>query len=178
MAVLEKIRVKFGIVITVVIALALLSFIIDPTTLQNVSSSMSSKYDVGKINGKSISYQEFQQDVEKMTTINEIITGGAAGSEQQQEVIRNSAWQALVDKFLFVKTARAAGIEVGDSEMLALTTGDMLSPIMAQNPVFLDENGNLDIDKCGFVTYSSSDHSYRSVGKKVASAFSVGKEIK
>lgn len=43
---------------------------------------------------------------------------------------------------------------------------------------FLDENGNLDIDKCGFVTYSSSDHSYRSVGKKVASSFSVGKEIK
>ena len=100
MAVLEKIRVKFGIVITVVIALALLSFIIDPTTLQNVSSSMSSKYDVGKINGKSISYQEFQQDVEKMTTINEIITGGAAGSEQQQEMGRNSAWQALVDKCL------------------------------------------------------------------------------
>ena len=160
MAVLEKIRVKFGIVITVVIALALLSFIIDPTTLQNVSSSMSSKYDVGKINGKSISYQEFQQDVEKMTTINEIITGGAAGSEQQQEMVRNSAWQALVDKFLFVKTARAAGIEVGDSEMLALTTGDLLSPIMAQNPVFLDENGNFSKEAVSnFVRNVQSDES-------------------
>ena len=43
---------------------------------------------------------------------------------------------------------------------------------------YLDEKGNLDIDKCSFVTYSSADHSYRSVGRKVASAFSVGKEIK
>ena len=64
MAVLEKIRVKFGVAITVIIALALLSFIIDPNTLQSVSASMSSKYDVGEINGKSVSYQDFQKDIE------------------------------------------------------------------------------------------------------------------
>ena len=133
MAVLEKIRVKFGVFITVVIALALLSFIIDPNTLQSVSDSMSSKYDVGEINGKSISYQDFQ---------NEIISGGAVQSEQQQEMIRNAAWQSLVDRYLFIKNARAAGIEVGEAEMLNLTTGDMVSPIIAQNPVFCDENGN------------------------------------
>ena len=67
MAVLETIRVKFGIVITVLIAVALLSFIIDPTTLQSVSSSMSSKYDVGDIDGKAISYNDFQAEVEKFT---------------------------------------------------------------------------------------------------------------
>ena len=54
MAVLETIRVKLGILITVLIAVALLSFIIDPSTLQSVASS-SSKYDVGEIDGKSIS---------------------------------------------------------------------------------------------------------------------------
>ena len=75
MAVLETIRVKFGIVITALIAVALLSFIIDPTTLQSVSSSMSSKYDVGKIDGKSVSYNDFQAEVEKFTTINEIMSG-------------------------------------------------------------------------------------------------------
>ena len=142
MAVLEKIRVKFGVLITVVIALALLSFIIDPNTLQSVSDSMSSKYDVGEINGKSISYQDFQNDIEEFTTINEIISGGAVQSEQQQEMIRNAAWQSLVDRYLFIKNARAAGIEVGEAEMLNLTTGDMVSPIIAQNPVFCDENGN------------------------------------
>ena len=75
MAVLETIRVKLGILITVLIAVALLSFIIDPTTLQSVSSSMSSKYDVGEIDGKSISYNDFQADVEKFTAINEIVSG-------------------------------------------------------------------------------------------------------
>ena len=101
MAVLETIRVKFGVVITVLIAVALLSFIIDPTTLQSVSSSMSSKYDVGEIDGKAISYTDYQADVEKFSAINEIMTGSSAQNEQQQSSIRDAAWQALVDKYLF-----------------------------------------------------------------------------
>ncbi len=46
MAVLEKIRVKMGVFIHD-IAVALLSFIIDPGTLQSAVSMFSSKYDVG-----------------------------------------------------------------------------------------------------------------------------------
>ena len=113
MAVLETIRVKLGILITVLIAVALLSFIIDPNTLQSVSSSMSSKYDVGNIDGKAISYNDFQADVEKFTTINEIISGSSVSSEQQHQAVRNAAWQSLVDKYLFVKNAQAAGETTG-----------------------------------------------------------------
>ena len=74
MAVLQNIRVKFGVVISIIIALALLSFIIDPTTLESALSSMSSKYDVGQINGKSISYTDFQEEVEKFSTVSEIMS--------------------------------------------------------------------------------------------------------
>jgi len=142
MAVLEKIRVKFGVLISVIIALALLSFIIDPSTLSSALQSMSNKYDVGKIDGKSISYTDFQEEVERYSTINEIVSGSSAKSEEVQEQIRNTAWQALVDKYLFVKNAKAAGITVGDDEMVALTTGSQPSPIIAQNGAFVDEQGN------------------------------------
>ena len=54
MAVLEKIRVKFGILITVLIGVALLSFIVDPSTLETTLRYFSSKYDVGKIDGNRI----------------------------------------------------------------------------------------------------------------------------
>ena len=144
MALLEKIRVKLGVFISVVIALALLSFIIDPGTLQSVSATMSSKYDVGEINGKSVSYNEFQKDVEEFTTINEMLTGSAVHSEQQQEMIRNSVWQSLIDKYMFCRNAKAAGINVGDAELLNLTTGDMVSPMIAQ--IFRDESGNFSLD--------------------------------
>ena len=65
MAVLEKIRVKFGLAISIIIALALLSFIIDPSTLESALHSMSSKYDVGLINGKAIAYTDYLEDVER-----------------------------------------------------------------------------------------------------------------
>ena len=141
MAVLETIRVKFGIVITALIAVALLSFIIDPTTLQSVSSSMSSKYDVGEINGKSVSYTDFQAEVDRFTTINEITTGSSAQNEQQQIAVRNAAWQALVDQFLVIKNAKKAGFNVGKEEMVAILSGDIDSPVFTQNPTFYNENG-------------------------------------
>ena len=141
MAVLETIRVKFGIVITVLIAVALLSFIIDPNTLQSVSSSMSSKYDVGEIDGKSISYVDFQEEVDEFTVINEILTGSSVQNEQQQTSVRNAAWQSFVDKYLFIKNAEKAGITVGEEEMLAIMSGEIESPVFSQNPMFFNEQG-------------------------------------
>jgi len=162
MAALETIRVKFGVVITVLIAVALLSFIIDPTTLQSVSSSMSSKYDVGEIDGKSISYVDYQADVEKFTTINEIMSGSSAQNEQQQTAIRNAAWQSLVDKYLFVKNAENAGIYVGKEEMNDIVAGNILSPVFTQNPAFLDENGNFSPALVSdFLAYKDTDQTGR-----------------
>ena len=162
MAVLETIRVKFGILITVLIAVALLSFIIDPTTLQSVSSSMSSKYDVGNIDGKAVSYTDFQAELDKFTTINEITTGSSAKNEEQQQAIRNAAWQSLIDQYLFVKNAKKAGLNVGEEEMLAMMSGEMDSPVFTQNPTFYDENGVFSKERLlEFVDYISTDESGR-----------------
>ena len=162
MAVLETIRVKFGILITVLIAVALLSFIIDPSTLQSVTSSMSSKYDVGEINGKTITYNDFQADLDKFTAINEILTGGSVQNEQQQASVRNAAWQSLVDKYLFIKNAEKAGINVGNEELLSIISGEIDSPVFTQNPAFCDENGNYSKDLVlEFINYKDSDQTGR-----------------
>lgn len=139
MAALETIRQKFGLGITIIIALALLSFIIDPQTLSSVSQSMSSKFDVGEINGKSVSYNDFQKDIDTYTTIYEVMSGSSVQGDQQQKAIRDQAWQALVNKFMLVKNAKAAGLYVGEDEILNLTSGDNVSPMIAQ--LFADENG-------------------------------------
>lgn len=146
MAILQKTREKAGMAVSIIIALALLSFIIDPQTLETAFNAMSSRNDVGVINGKTISYLDFQQDVDKFTTINEMVTGSSAQSEQQQEQVRNAAWQSLLDRYLFVKNAKAAGIRVGEEEMKDLLAGDMISPVVSQNPAFMDENGNFSKD--------------------------------
>ena len=162
MAVLEKIRVKFGLAISIIIALALLSFIIDPSTLESALHSMSSKYDVGSIAGKAVPYTDYLEDVERFTQINEIITGSSVQNEQTQQQIRDAAWQELVDKYLFIKNAKAAGITVGKAELVDLTTGANPSPMIANNGAFMDENGNFSADRVrDFVAQIPSDESGR-----------------
>lgn len=141
MAVLEKIRVKFGILISILIAVALLSFILDPQTLSSASRMLSSENQVGKMAGKSISYQDFYQEYDNYQKVAELL-GQNASSEQQQAQLRDAAWQSIFDQEVFIPKATKAGISVSDAEMYELTQGTRISPVLLQQPIFADANGN------------------------------------
>ena len=130
MAVLETIRVKFGILISVLIAVALLSFIVDFGTIQSLSST-SSKYDVGEIDGKSISYTDFQAEIEKITAISEM-NGNPVQGDEALAMVRQQAWQQFVNEYLFIPSAKAAGFNVGEEEMYQLLSGEMLLGFLMQ----------------------------------------------
>ena len=142
MAVLEKIRVKLGILITVLIAVALLSFIIDPTTLETTLSYFSSKYDVGKIDGKKVRYNEFQEKVDYYTNIYTLTSGSQSVSEEAMQAINETAWQNLISEWYIVPEMQKAGVRVGEDELVDLSQGKEISPVLAQDPVFLDASGN------------------------------------
>lgn len=159
MAVLEKIRVKLGVFITVLIAVALLSFIIDPSQLESTLQMFSSKYDVGKMNGKSVSYREFQK---KTDFFNEIyqMTNGNADTENQTEIVSNMAWEDVINNLVIMPAVEKAGLKIGSAEITELTQGSHISPVLAQNPFFVDENGNYDKTKLSqMIQASSSDQS-------------------
>ena len=162
MAVLETIRVKFGILITVLIGVALLGFIVSFDTLLPALDSSSSKSDVGVIGSKSISVKEFQNELDKFNVISEVTTGSSVKNEEQQQEINNMAWESFVEKYLFVKNANKAGIYVSDDEMVAILSGDINSGVFSQNPMFFDENGAFSKDRViEFADYVASDESGR-----------------
>lgn len=159
MAVLQKLR-GWGIILSILVALPLLLFIIDPSQIQSVLQATSSKYDVGVINKKSISYSDFQAEVERMSRIYEMSTGYSSQNEQQQAEIRNNVWQELVSKYLFIKNAQAAGLTVGNAEMVDLTSGENVSPVMMNN--FMDENGQFSRENLiAFLSAAESDPNYK-----------------
>ena len=137
MAVLDTIRTKFGVFASIIIALGLLGFIVSPDDLVRAFNNMSSKNDVGKINGNTISYTDFQEEVNRFTTINDL-TGGDRGADQQDQ-LREAAWQNMVYRYLFNERAKDAGLTVGSEELKSLMNGG--SPVIAQNTMFFDENG-------------------------------------
>ena len=160
MAALEKIRVKMGAFITVLIAIALLSFVIDPSTLQSAMGMFSSKYDVGEINGEGIPYQEYQQKVDYFTKIYQMSSGTTSSDEQTQELINNTAWQNEVSERVLVPAVENAGITLGEEELYDLTQGASISPVLLQDAAFVGEDGQFSKAKVAeFVQAISQDAS-------------------
>lgn len=141
MAVLEKIRVKFGILITILVALALLSFILDPSTLRNFMQMASMDNKVGEMDGKSITYKEFYEKYDHFSKLAEM-TGQKVNDEEAQKGLREAAWQEIFDDNVFLPRAAKAGLAVSDGEMFDLTQGSSISPVLVQQGMFADQNGN------------------------------------
>ena len=162
MAVLEKIRVKFGILITVLVALALLSFILDPQTLRSAADRFSSDNKVGSMNGKSVSYKDYYQELNNYTEVYKLM-GHNPSSEEDQEQLRNAAWQSIFDNEVFLPKAASAGITVGEDEMLDLTKGNEISPVLLTQQLFADANGGFSRESLvDFVQSIDADETGRS----------------
>lgn len=139
MAVLEKIRVKLGILITVLIAVALLSFIVDPATLETTLGYFSSKYDVGRIDGRKVRIDKFQQDLDRYQTIYTLTTGSQAVPEEAMHTINDQVWRDLITDMYIVPQMRKAGLNVGEAELVDLSQGKEISPVILGS--FSDRSG-------------------------------------
>jgi len=142
MAALETIRTKFGIGASLIIAFGLLLFLVNPSDIIQTFQSASTKYDVGNINGKRITYQDFDQEVKEFSEVREMLTGTSASSEEAQRQTREAAWQNLVDEYLMIPTYEKAGIRVGQQEQTDLFIGENPSPVLVSMGIFNDKDGN------------------------------------
>ena len=131
-------RDKFGVAISVIIALSLLYFI---APMDDIMRLFDKPQNVGEIAGTGITYEDFKAEVDKYSRINEITTGSSVQNEKTQQQIRNAAWQSLLDRYMFFKNCEAAGIHVSDAEVADLFAGEHVSPAISQNPMFADESG-------------------------------------
>ena len=164
MAALETIRTKFGIGASLIIAFGLLLFLVNPSDIIQTIQSTSSKNDVGKINGKSISYLQFDSEVRQMDEVRKMISGTSANTDEGQVQLRNMTWQTLVDRYLVVPTIESAGIRVGQQEQENMFVGDNLSPVASNFYGFYDEDGNYSVDRVReLVEAAETSESYRMI---------------
>jgi peptidyl-prolyl cis-trans isomerase D len=164
MAALETIRTKFGIGASLIIAFGLLLFLVNPSDIIQTVQSTSSKNDVGKINGKAISYLQFDSESRQLDEVRKMISGSSSSSDEDQTNLRNMTWQSLVDRYLVVPTIQSAGIRVGQQEQENMFVGDNLSPIASSFYGFYDENGNYSVERVrDFVEAAETSETYRMI---------------
>lgn len=145
MAALEKMRKRMGGFITVLIAIALLFFIVDADTLQSAFSMFSNKYDVGKINGKAITSQDYQKKYDYYSKIYEITTGNVPTGEEVSDMIHDNVWQNEIAERVLIPACENAGIGVGGDELLDMSQGVNISPVILSS--FSNPDGSYNKDR-------------------------------
>jgi peptidyl-prolyl cis-trans isomerase D len=132
MAVLSKIRQRSALMIAV-IALALFAFIIGD--LFKSGSFNSTSKDVGSINGKDISFEDFRIKVSNVEKSGQGITSTAAA---------NRVWEQEVSVALLASEFDKLGLRVGEKHILEILKADQN---IGKNPMFLNAAGMFDIVK-------------------------------
>lgn len=120
MASLNTLRTKFGIVLSIIIAFALLAFILSLKTEMGFSGNDPK---VGVIDGEKITYSEYYDRYEQIKSQ----SGVQESDEQQSAMLANAVWQSLVSNYVFEPGLAKMGLRLTDAERLALLSGEQFS---------------------------------------------------
>ena len=123
MATLNTLRTRFGVVLTIIIALALLAFILSLKTDLGFSGNDPK---VGRIGGDKINYSEYLEAYNNA----EQQFGGSASDENQLAMIAGTAWQQLIMKHVMTPGMEKMGIGVSDSERMSILNGEHPSQVL------------------------------------------------
>ena len=132
MAVLSNIRQRSALMIAV-IAFALFAFIIGD--LFNSGGFSSTSKDVGSINGKDISFEDFRIKVGNVEKSGQGITSTAAA---------NRVWDQEVSVALLTSEFDKLGLRVGEKHIMEVLKADQN---IGKNPMFLNAAGMFDVAK-------------------------------
>ena len=142
MATLQTIRSK-GPLLVVVIGLALFAFIAGDAW--KVLQPHQGKQDVGEINGKTLTAQEYQKMVDEYAEVIKLTQGLNSLNDDQLTQVKDQVWQSYVNNQLIAAEAKKLGLTVSDAEIQAIIE-EGNHPLLMQTPFRNPQTGAFDKD--------------------------------
>lgn len=134
MAVLAKIRKRSGLLL-LAIGFALLAFVVQDLFTKGFKSLSK---DVGSVNGKNISFEEFRVKVANTEK------NAQNGQQMTSMQASNQVWNQEVNVALLTTEFEKLGIRVGEKHIVEVFKAD---PNIGQNQMFLNAAGKFDLNK-------------------------------
>jgi peptidyl-prolyl cis-trans isomerase D len=132
MATLETIRTKAGVVVAIVIGISLAAFILGDMFQGGGSFFQGNRLKIGEINGETILYPDFHQQVEKLGDIYRMNTQQNQLDEDTWVQIREQTWQSMIRDMVMDEVYEKLGVAVSDDEFFDMLQGTNLHPIVQQ----------------------------------------------
>ena len=142
MATLQTIRSN-GPLLVVVIGLALFAFIAGDAW--KVLQPHQGKQDVGEINGKTLTAQEYQKMVDEYAEVIKLTQGLNSLNDDQLTQVKDQVWQSYVNNQLIAAEAKKLGLTVSDAEIQAIIE-EGTHPLLMQTPFRNPQTGAFDKD--------------------------------
>ena len=157
MATLQTIRSK-GPLLVIVIGLALFAFIAGDAW--KILQPHQGKQDVGEVNGKELSAQDFQKMVDEYSEVIKMTNGLNSLTDEQLTNIKDQVWQSYVNNQLIAAEAEKLGLTVTDAEIKAIIDQGT-HPLLMQTPFRNPQTGAFDKDmlKKFLVDYANLNNS-------------------
>jgi peptidyl-prolyl cis-trans isomerase D len=123
MAVLEKIRSRMGILVSVVIGISLIAFILTDMFSSGSSVFSDNQFEIAEISGKSINVKEYEEMINQLSDVYKFNSGQGNLSEETVESIREQTWQTIIDENVLGPQFSALGLQVSSKEVLDMVQG-------------------------------------------------------
>jgi len=131
MAILEKLRVKAGLLVAIIIFLSLLAFVLSDFLDSSGSLFTRSKYEIAEVFGKSVPYTEYDSKVKELEDIQKLQSGQVL-NEEANDQIRSVTWDNMIQDMLLEKQYDKLGLDVSKEELSNMILGDHPHPAIAQ----------------------------------------------
>ncbi|MFC6103724.1 peptidylprolyl isomerase [Olivibacter domesticus] len=132
MGLMTFLRNRAGIIIVVIIGLAIVAFLLGDVIRFGTPFWASHQNEVGSIDGESISYQDFNNQVEQSTNNMRQQMGGNMSPQMSAYAVED-AWNQNLRRLLLNKELERIGLSVGKNELQDMVTGKNPSPMIVQN---------------------------------------------
>lgn len=130
MATLNELRTKGGVIVTAIIAIALVAFLLGDLFSSSSTSLNSRRTRVGVIDGKNIGYNEYADRTDAVKNVYQSLWGTTAFSNEQYDMVYDEAWNDMVFTNSYAPSFARMGLTVSPEEQVDMIRGEYLSPIV------------------------------------------------
>ena len=120
------------------VAVALVGIAIVAFIFQDLTKNKSGVTDVGKVNGKAMTYQHFSSLVDQEKGNYALLNQTGDISSDVERQIRERVWQRYVFETIFGDQTDKMGLQVSQEELNDMYTGTFIHPNLLNNPQFID----------------------------------------
>jgi peptidyl-prolyl cis-trans isomerase D len=145
MATLQKIRNNAGLLVSIIIGLALLSFILGDLLTSGNTLFGKSRNEVAEIGGKAVSIEMYQGKIDENLENYKRQTGQASVDQPTIENIQDQTWDQLIRDFVLEDEFKELGLTISGEELSDIVKGNNIDPQIKQIPIFQNqETGQFD----------------------------------